>query len=72
MSKTRTVSEEVKEQWIRGIEQRYRSDQIPEKVELPEAAVPNQKRDDQHLEQEPSAQLMVRLEAVRVLLEDVF
>jgi hypothetical protein len=72
MAKTRTVSREVKEEWIRRIGKRYCSDQIPEKVKLPEAAVRSHKPDDHHLEQESSARLMVRLEAVRVLLEDVF
>jgi hypothetical protein len=68
MSKTWMVGEEVKEQWIRRIGNRYRSDQIPEEVKLPEATVPSQQRE----EQVSSARLMVRLEAVRVLLEEVF
>jgi hypothetical protein len=72
MVKKRTVSREVKEQWIRRIGNRYRSDQIPEKVKLPEATVPSQKPNDQEAEQESSARLMVRLETVRALLEGVF
>jgi hypothetical protein len=70
MSKSRMLSREAKEQWIRGIGSRYQSDQIPEEARLPEAAAPSQKPNDQQLGQETSARLMVRLEAVRELLKD--